>query len=111
MVESPANRQRCGFFLPDTTNFLTGTDNGAQRLDPSRIPANTLAATAMKNCLSVQTPGSRLAVSLSPFREFGARYTPTSANFESRQFFAVDHSQYGVGRQIQQFSGLAWTQE
>src|SRR5689334_25292221 len=24
---------------------------GAQRLDPSRIPANTLAATAMKNCL------------------------------------------------------------
>jgi len=60
---------------------------------------------------SVQTPGSRLAVSLSPFGEFSARYTPTGANFESRQFFAVDHSQYGVGRQIQQFSGLAWTQE
>jgi len=41
---------------------------------------------------------------------FGLRDTPASADFVSEQFFSLDHFSYCVGRQIQQFSGLAWSQ-
>jgi hypothetical protein len=42
---------------------------------------------------------------------FGLRDTPASADFVSQQFFSLDHFSYCVGRQIQQFSGLAWSQQ
>ena len=41
----------------------------------------------------------------------GLRDTPASADFVSQQFFSLDHFSYCVGRQIQQFSGLAWSQQ
>ena len=42
---------------------------------------------------------------------FGLRDTPASADFVSQQFFSLDHFSYCVGRQIQRFSGLAWSQQ
>ena len=48
---------------------------------------------------------------LNEFGQFACRNTPLRAHFECRQFFAVDQVMYSVGRQIQQFSGLAWSQE
>ena len=40
-----------------------------------------------------------------------SRNAPTSSHFQRRQFFALDHSSYGLGGQIQQFSRLAWSQQ
>jgi len=39
------------------------------------------------------------------------RNAPTASHFQSRQFFAVDHSSYCPGRQIQQFSSLLRSQK
>jgi len=50
-------------------------------------------------------------VSFNPFADFTSRNTPLGAHSESPQFFAVDHDSYSVGRQIQQFSGLACGEE
>jgi hypothetical protein len=42
--------------------------------------------------------------------DFASTDTPLGAQFESRQFFAVDHVPYCLSRQIQPFTRLAWSQ-